>query len=404
MTRTTPIHRHAAWLATTLIALAAALWAPNKAFAESDVQLADMPDYDWHGGCFGTANGNLFGFWDRHGLPNFYTGPTGGGLAPLNDLGANANIYAMWASRQGLDGRPMGQHGHTDDYYVAYESTAADPYVTAGRTEHKPDCIGDFIGLSQKKWSDLNGECAGNIDAYSFVYWDDDGDPRVNYNPPGGVTDIQSGLMDWVRHCGYEADVLTQFTEFNPNCAPGKGFTYEDVKREIDNGYPIMIFLQHFNSYSRPLGSLPNANPLIHGICIYGYAEKEFFPGEVEQNIYVRTSWASGRAELLWDGGLWLAGLPARGVIVVHPKPKITHIDIGADSIILTWDGPFSQIVDNATAQTTEAHQYVVEHSTTLETNSFSTVAGPMTARQATVPHQGAAVGFYRVSLMENRP
>ena len=28
-----------------------------------DIRIDDVPDYEWHVGCFGTATGNLMGFW-----------------------------------------------------------------------------------------------------------------------------------------------------------------------------------------------------------------------------------------------------------------------------------------------------------------------------------------------------
>ena len=74
--------------------------------ADSDVYLLGVPDYNWYAGCFGTASGNLVGYWDRHGFPDFYTGPTSGGVAPLNNCGTNIGIRSMWASKAGFDGRP----------------------------------------------------------------------------------------------------------------------------------------------------------------------------------------------------------------------------------------------------------------------------------------------------------
>ena len=70
-----------------------------------DVQLTDVPDYNWFAGCFGTASGNVAGYWDRHGFPDFYTGPTAGGVAPLSNCGTNIGIRSMWATKAGLDGR-----------------------------------------------------------------------------------------------------------------------------------------------------------------------------------------------------------------------------------------------------------------------------------------------------------
>src|SRR5678816_1511032 len=116
--------------------LASSLAFPTR--AAENVMIQGLPDYSWYAGCFGTASGNLMGYWDRHGFPDFYTGPTGGGLAPLDTWStANKGIRSMWASKAGVDGRPANQPGHIDDYWVSYpnednysyESTATDPYV-----------------------------------------------------------------------------------------------------------------------------------------------------------------------------------------------------------------------------------------------------------------------------------
>src|SRR2546423_8454126 len=89
--------------------------------ADTDVYLLDVPDYDWYGGSLGTACGNLMGFWDRHGLSGFYTGPTANGVAPLTSVRANTGIHSLWASRAGMDGRPANKPGHIDDYWTGYD-------------------------------------------------------------------------------------------------------------------------------------------------------------------------------------------------------------------------------------------------------------------------------------------
>src|SRR5688500_6405180 len=117
--------------------------------ADSNVYLVEVPGYSWYAGCFGTATGNLMGYWDRRGLADFYTGPTAGGVAPLDNAGSNVGIRSLWASKAGFDGRPADQPGHIDDYWTryasdgdfSYQDTGPDPYLTAGRTEHTPDCI-----------------------------------------------------------------------------------------------------------------------------------------------------------------------------------------------------------------------------------------------------------------------
>src|SRR5688572_33424216 len=77
--------------------------------ADTDVYLLGTPDYQWYAGCFGTATGNLMGYWDRQGFADFYTGPTAGGVAPLDNFGTNVGIRSLWANRAGFDGRPVDQ-------------------------------------------------------------------------------------------------------------------------------------------------------------------------------------------------------------------------------------------------------------------------------------------------------
>jgi hypothetical protein len=394
------------------LGVATGLLCASKLFA-ADAYLTGAPDYDWFAGCFGTATGNLMGYWDRHGLPDFYTGPTGGGLAPLNDAGANIGIRSMWATKAGLDGRPSNKPGHIDDYWLyynndfsfSYESTVADPYVTAGRPEHEPDCVGDFIGLSQKKWTNMNAECDGNIDAYSFVYWDVKGNVRTNYVPTSAAgtpaRDIQSGLREWTKWRGYDVDVFTQLAEpsVNPNTPINKGFTYDRIKAEIDAGYPLLVFLQPPNEPYRALSGMSRANPEIHGMMIYGYAD---YPEFGIRSLYMRTSWGSGDGQLYaWNSNPWIGTLSVRGVIGYHPKPRVRKITREGSTITLQWDGPSSVLYDAEAQTSTPVHRYQVQRSTRLGTGAVWTNLGsPTTDLNATFADSPGNMAFYRVQLL----
>lgn len=377
---------------------------PLPAIADQSAFILDTPDYTWHTGCFGTASGNLMGYWDRNGFPNFYTGPTAGGVAPLNSFGENVGIHSMWASQAGLDGRPADQPGHVDDYWdyytesgYSYESAATDPYVLAGRAEHAPDCLGDFIGASQNKWADLDGECAGNIDAFSFNFWDKQGHRRENYIPENSVRDVQSGWQKWAQYRGYKADVYSQLVDFNTEIPPGTGFTFEDMKAEIDAGYPVMLFLQNPGEYSRPKAPLPNANPLVHGMVAYGYVILE----NGIKRVRYRTSWGSGdRSYRAWTIGPWEAGLALRGVVGFHPIPKITSILPDPDGLRIKWDGPSSRVQD-ISGEVRQAHWYVIEKSDSLEPAHFTAVTDPTAEREIVVPNSGQA--YYRVRLLSSQ-
>jgi len=357
------------------------------------VYLTDVPDYEWNWGCFGTASGNLAGYWDRHGMTNFYAGSIGGGLAPLNSFSGNSGIQSLWASS-----------GHLSDYYANYENTGPDPYVTFGRTEHPRDCIGDFIGLSQNKWSQatLNGECRGNIDAYSFVFWDKTGARRHNhYTTNAGVyiPDIGSGFKEWARYRGYDADVFTQLADFNPERTTNpSGFTFEDVKAEINAGYPILCFLQPNGQLSQNLNGAQNVNPPIHGVMIFGYFSDSV--SGIAKGVIIRTSWATGddyRKYTEWSGASWLGLFPVRGVIGFHPKPKVTRFSRNAGNITLNWDGPSARVYDEVSLQTTSPHRYCIQRSTSLSPANWKPIAGPTTDLSITFADSSPSNSFYRV-------
>ena len=377
--------------------------------SDTSVYLTETPDYQWHAGCFGTASGNLIGFWDRHGFPNFYKGPTNKGVAPLNSVGVNREITALWASEAGIDGRPFNQPGHIDDYYGDYESVAPDPFTLQRREEHTPDCIGDFLGLNQDKWKNLNGECDGNIDGFSFVFWDSSGERRTNYVPiddSGAVIpDIQGGLRAWTRHCGYDATTITQLADFNPKVPQGKGFSFQDLRNEIDQGYPVLLFMQDFSTTQRTFKGRPNVNPNIHGMMAYGYLIED----DGSQFVRYRTSWASGSFNFSeWNSKSWtpegILNLPLRGVILYRPAPKLFGPEIVNAGLRFNWHAPRSFVLDETTRITRQSQAYVLESSTLLNPDSFKPVSSPTTALELTLPlpSEESSTQYYRLRVVPN--
>jgi hypothetical protein len=394
-------------LAGTCFSLAA--WFPMEGMGVENVALTEVPDYTWYAGCFGTASGNLMGYWDRSGFPHFYTGPTNGGKAPLNSNGANEGIRSLFASKAGLDGRPSDQSGHIDDYWnsyqsdviYSYESTEPDPYQIAGRPEHEPDCIGDFIGLSQNKWTNMNQECDGNIDAFSFVFWETNGRRRVNFVPPAQdgkpVRDIPSGLKAWTKYRGFQAEVYSQLTDFNPNIPEGEGFGFEDLKAEIDAGYPVLLFMQRFDQKFRSLPGMELANPNIHGMLAYGY----YIKSDGKRFVRYKNSWGSSGMHSLreWNADDWEANLPIRGVIGYRPLPQIMEFEHSGSNLTLRWHGPSASLTNFAGRTSTNLHWYVVERSTPDEPGTFTQVSEPTSQREHTVTDANPA-GFYRIKLL----
>lgn len=367
--------------------------------ATVNISLTGVPDYAWYYGCMGTASGNLMGYWDRHGFPEFYTGPCNDGVAPLSTGGANAAIVGFWASKAGVDGRPSNHPGHVDNYYDSFESVAPDPYIVLGRTEHQPDCIGDFIGLSQNRWQNMAGECSGNIDGFSFVCWETNGNRRINFTPSPlagePATDIQSGFRAWTQWRGYECEVFTQLVDFNPKVPSGKGFTFEDLKREINEGYPVVLFMQGYNTLSRKLGAMLNANPNIHAIVAFGY----YTTSGGRNYVRYRSSWGDGENALReWNANIWAANLPVRGVIGYRPQPKIRSWQANNSDLVLTWDGPASDLRDVTSGEVKRVHGYVVQMSPTLTNPSFYPVSPVLTTNTFTITNV-ANSAFFRVEL-----
>jgi len=339
----------------------------------------------------GTAAGNLMGYWDRHGFPDFYSGPVNGGLAPLDNFTTNSGIVSLWASQAGLDGRPTDQPGHVDDYWTAYESTSPDPYVTAGRSPHAADCIGDFIGLSQMSWTNMAGECNGNLDGFCFNYWDANGDRRTNFVPDATAglpaRDVQSGLRAWTQFRGYDCTVISQLTDFS----------FADLKAEIDAGYPVLLSLQDFTTLSRTVNSTPRVNPLIHSMLAYGYAIN--LSGG--RSVYYMTSWAEGGKLSAWTSSAWQVNLPVRGVILYHPLPRIRQCQFSTTTgnLFLQWDAPASYIVGGAPYTTNRVHYYAVQMASSLAPPNFAAASGPLATNVFTVTNCPSPA-FFRVQLV----
>lgn len=412
--RTTPPVPSAHSLRPGLLTLAVgvasglAMLTPPRAPALENVYLTGVPDYEWHMGCFGTATGNLIGFWDRHGLASFYTGPTANGVAPLLSFGQNSGIRSLWASAAGIDGRPINSPGHADDYYRAYEDTGPDPYAAAGRAEHVADCIGDFIGLNQRKWNDLGGECAGNIDGYSFNFFDRKGLRRDNHAPRDTqgrrIPDIQSGLREWAAWRGFTADTFSQLTDFNPDIPAGNGFTFAELKAEIDAGYPVLLFMQPFGEFSRTVHGQAGVNPEIHGMLAYGYLIQD----DGSAFVRYRTSWSSGDREFSpWTADDWTPeqalNLPLRGVIGFHPRPRLEAPRWTGSKLQLRWQGPLATLRDDLADTEAPVHRYRVERaipgSTPLQWEPVTEPAASLTADLPVNPAAPAAL--YRVHLIE---
>lgn len=124
-----------------------------------------VPTMKWVFGCSAVSSAMIAGYYDRNGYPNIYTGPTASGVYPLTEASSwgtftdsAGHTYPnnpLIASHNGLDGR--ASKGSIDDYWVYYNSSAADPYIGHWTQHSWGAAIGDYMKTSQSAYNSTDG-------------------------------------------------------------------------------------------------------------------------------------------------------------------------------------------------------------------------------------------------------
>jgi len=270
--------------------------------AAAGSKVLPVPAYAWSFGCTATSAAMIAAYYDRTGFTNVYTGPTGGGVMPLDSSawlqwtdgsGDRYDQCPLTASRLGLDGRTT--RGSIDDYWVAYGSGAKDPYITNHWAQHTwGDAIGDYMKTSQSAYN--------NSDASTVYYcWTSTAGPLT--------CDGMENYEEIVRRDGtygqklfYEARGYTVGDCYNQRTDNyGGGFTFALYKAEIDAGRPVMIQLDG------------------HTVVGTGY-------DDAANTVYLHDTWDYGLYTMTWGGSY--AGYAMRAVSIVHPvRPVLPAID-----------------------------------------------------------------------------
>ena len=266
--------------------------APVATHILTAVTLSNVPAYDWSFGCSATSAAMIAGYYDTHGYPNMYTGPTNGGVMPLDNsswgtVTINGEVRSqcpLSATRNGLDGRAT--RGHVDDYWVSYNSSASDPYITNGWTQHTyGECTGDFMKTNQSAF--------GNLDGWTDFFFYSNGVPYSGTDPQDGCC----GLRLFFESRGYT--MTTYFTQtiygYNGNT---QGFTRGDFQEEIDAGRPVMIQVEG------------------HSMIGYGY-------DNTSSTIYIHDTWDYSNHQMTWGGSY--SGLQQWGVGVYRLSPNSSN-------------------------------------------------------------------------------
>ncbi|HWQ63564.1 MAG TPA: PKD domain-containing protein [Methanospirillum sp.] len=258
---------------------------------KSDISVKTLPSNQvpalkWSYGCSATSATMLFGYYDRAGFSNMYTGPTNGGVFPLTNTvwGSSSEGNGqcpLSASQYGLDGRAT--KGHKDDYYYAYGS-GSDPYYGSW-AEHTPqDCIADYMGTNMN-------QKYGNSDGSTTFWWYSDGSPTYDFKDYDYYSrDGMHGMRLFAESRGYS--VLTNYNQYIDSLGYSYGFTYAQYKAEIDAGYPVLIQVSG------------------HTMLGIGYSGTD--------QVILHDTWDYSDHAMTWGG--YYAGMKHYGVGVIHIK------------------------------------------------------------------------------------
>ena len=206
---------------------------PDPSSSDAINILSNVPAFDWSYGCSATSAAMIAGYYDNNNYPNMYTGPTNGGVIPMDNSIWGSGECPLSATHQGIDG--LAVRGHVDDYWYSYCSTI-DPYY-GNWTEHGyADCTADYMGTNQY----INWQ---NTDGSTTFYYNTDGSPLYDYTSCEPTQkDGCHGLREFFESRGYSIQFNGNYNQhiygYNGNT---QGFTFNQFKTEIDAGRPVMI-------------------------------------------------------------------------------------------------------------------------------------------------------------------
>ena len=305
-----------------------------------------VPAYGWSFGCSATSGAMIAAYYDQNGYSNMYTGPTNGGVMPVD-----SNVWGTWtdgagasyaqcpltASRNGLDGRTT--RGSIDDYWAAYNSAAQDPYITGGWAQHSlGDAIGDYMKTSQSAFGNSDGSTA-------FYNWTTDSTPltcndMVTYNV---TQDGTYGRKLFYEARGYTVtDCYNQKTDNN-----GGGFTYEMYKAQIDAGRPVMLNLAG------------------HTVVGVGY-------DSATNTVYIHDTWDFLAHPMTWGGSY--SGMFLQSVSIVNLAPNSPP---AVPTGISASDGTYPDRVSIAWNVSNSATYYQVYSNTSNSSSGASLLGSP---------------------------
>ncbi len=327
---------------------------PEGISAQGDVTLS-VPAYEWSFGCSATSGAMIAAYYDQNGYSNMYTGPTNGGVMPVDSSSwgtwndGRSGTYAqcpLTASRYGLDGRTT--RGSIDDYWYGYMMGVQDPYITNGWTQHPwGDAIGDYMKTSQSNYYHDDG----STNFYNFI-----GSPaQLTCSQMEIYTDSDNGkyisTLDgtYGRKLFYQARGYTVTDCYNQptdNVTTG-GFSLAQFKAEIDAGRPVMLNLAG------------------HTVVGIGYKS-------ASNTIYIHDTWDFDPHPMTWGGSY--SGMLLQSVSIVNLAPNSPP---AAPTGISASDGAYPDHVSITWNASTGATNYQVYRNTSNSSSGASLLNPP---------------------------
>jgi hypothetical protein len=324
--------------------------------------LPDFPSYSWVFGCSAVSGAMIAAYYDRGAYPNMYTGPTNGGVMPLTDTSwpTWSDTYETYpnnpliASHQGVDG--LTTRGSIDDYWVKYNSTTNDPYITHGWVQHTwGTAIGDYMKTSRSAAPYNNPD--GTTRWYNWLTSSAKFTCSDMEAQDVAEVDGTYGRKLFYEARGYSVtDCYNQKTDNNSG-----GFTLANFKAEIDAGYPVLLNLAG------------------HSIVGYGYDGS---------TIYIRDTWDNDPANtytMPWGGSY--DGMKLLSVSVVHlksaPQPDLGRLVLSILVKVRSGQNqnPTNILLSNSSIQENQPINTVVGSLSTIDPNvgdtfTYSLVSG----------------------------
>lgn len=284
--------------------------------AAGGIASLSVPAYGWTFGCSATSAAMIAAYYDRSGFPNIYTGPTGGGVMPMD-----SSVWPRWtddepftydqcplaASRVGLDGRTG--RGSIDDYWVAYGSAANDPYIAGVWAEHAfSDAIGDYMRTSQSAFGNTDGSTA-------FHNWS-------NLTAPLTCADMEAQKFThdgtYGRRLFYQARGYTVTDCYNQKVdTAGGAFSFAMYRAEIDAGRPVLLNLAG------------------HSVVGVGY-------DTATSTVYLHDTWDFALHSMAWGGSYESMSLRSVSIVnILAPAPAAVTVlaldALDATRVEVTW-------------------------------------------------------------------